>query len=113
MDTALRVRRQRECCGCYTTIPTMFKDDDTLSVDHAAIARHVSFLIDNGIEGDYGILLAGGAAGDFMTMSIAERIAVAATVVKSATTSNGTRQVLLRHERCVVHSLLAARVICA
>ena len=26
--------------GCYTTIPTMFRDDADLSVDHDAIRRH-------------------------------------------------------------------------
>ena len=34
------------------------------------------------VQGDYGILLAGGAAGDFMTMSLAERAAVTETAVR-------------------------------
>eukprot|EP01052_Picozoa_sp_SAG31_P042659 SAG31_NODE_6843_length_1865_cov_3.099887_2_plen_130_part_00 len=84
MDSTLRERRRRECCGCYTTIPTVFHDDDSLSVNHEGIAAHVRFLIDNGIKGDYGILLAGGAAGDFMTMSFEERVAVAKTAVEAA-----------------------------
>ena len=28
MDDVLREQRRRECCGCYTTIPTMFNDDE-------------------------------------------------------------------------------------
>lgn len=69
--------------GCYVTIPTMFNDVD-LSVDFEAIRRHVNFLIDNGIETGTGVLLAGGAAGDFSTMTFEERVAVSREVVKAA-----------------------------
>lgn len=69
--------------GCYVTIPTMFKDED-LSVDFDAVRRHVNFLIDAGIEEGSGVLLAGGAAGDFSTMTFDERTAVAREVVKAA-----------------------------
>ena len=62
--------------GCYVTIPTMFRDDDDLSVDVDAIARHVEFLIDGGCVTGNAVLLAGGAAGDFSTMTFDERVAV-------------------------------------
>jgi dihydrodipicolinate synthase/N-acetylneuraminate lyase len=69
--------------GCYITIPTMFRDPD-LAVDHGAIAAHVRFLIDRGVGRDNAVLLAGGAAGDFSTMSFDERVAVARTVREAA-----------------------------
>ena len=73
MDTiAARDRLQ----GCYTTIPTMFRDDADLSVDHEAIRRHVRFLIDGGLTTGNAVLLAGGAAGDFSTMTFDERLSV-------------------------------------
>jgi dihydrodipicolinate synthase/N-acetylneuraminate lyase len=71
-------------CGCYVTIPTMFRDDEDLSVDLPAICRHVHFLIDGGITTGMGVLLAGGAAGDFSTMTFDERVQVAETVVEAA-----------------------------
>lgn len=70
--------------GCYVTIPTMFHDDDGLSVNLDAMRQHVEFLIDGGIRTGTGVLLACGAAGDFSSMSFAERVAVAGTVVDSA-----------------------------
>ncbi len=69
--------------GCYVTIPTMFRDED-LAVDLAAIRRHVRFLIDGGITTGTGVLLAGGAAGDFSTMTFDERVQVAEAVVQEA-----------------------------
>ena len=66
MDSATRRSRLQ---GCYVTIPTMFRDDDELSVDLDAIARHVEFLIDGGCVTGDAVLLAGGAAGDFSTMT--------------------------------------------
>jgi dihydrodipicolinate synthase/N-acetylneuraminate lyase len=69
--------------GCYITVPTMFRDPD-LEVDAAAIRRHVAFLMKRGINTENGVLLAGGAAGDFSTMSFDERALVAETVVEAA-----------------------------
>ena len=63
--------------GCYVTIPTAFEDSAGLPVNHAAIRAYVRFLIDNGLNAEYATLLAGGAAGDFSTMSFEERIGVA------------------------------------
>ncbi|MGH8247314.1 MAG: dihydrodipicolinate synthase family protein, partial [Gammaproteobacteria bacterium] len=70
-------------CGCYVTIPTMFRDED-LEVDLPAIRRHVRFLIEGGITTGTGVLLTGGAAGDFSTMTFDERIQVAGAVVEEA-----------------------------
>ena len=67
--------------GCYVTLPTMFHDDAELSVDLDAMRRHVRFLIDGGITTGTGVLLAGGAAGDFSTMTFDERVAVTEAVV--------------------------------
>ena len=71
-------------CGCYVTIPTMFSDDDGLAVDLPAIRRHVRFVIDGGIRTGTGVLLAGGGAGDFSTLTFDERVAVAEAVVEEA-----------------------------
>ncbi|WP_136617777.1 MULTISPECIES: dihydrodipicolinate synthase family protein [Mesorhizobium] len=70
--------------GCYVTIPTPFEDSAGFPVDHQAIRVYVRFLIDNGLNTEYATLLAGGAAGDFSTMSFEERIGVGETVVHEA-----------------------------
>jgi dihydrodipicolinate synthase/N-acetylneuraminate lyase len=69
--------------GCYITVPTMFRDPD-LEVDGKAIARHVRFLRQHGVKSGNGVLLAGGAAGDFSTMTFDERLLVAQTVQAAA-----------------------------
>ena len=74
---------KRRLEGCYITVPTMFRDPD-LEVDRKAIARHVGFLQERGINQQNGVLLAGGAAGDFSTMTFDERKVVAETVVAAA-----------------------------
>lgn len=76
-------RAQSSVRGCYVTIPTMFQEPD-LEVDLAAIRRHVSFLVEGGIRTGTGLVLAGGAAGDFSTMTLEERIRVAEAVVSEA-----------------------------
>src|SRR3954449_2969971 len=73
-----RARQRLE--GCYVTIPTMFRDPD-LAVDLAATRRAVSFLIERGMNAGNATLLAGGAAGDFSTMTLDERLAVAEAVI--------------------------------
>ncbi|HVA87769.1 MAG TPA: dihydrodipicolinate synthase family protein, partial [Candidatus Saccharimonadales bacterium] len=77
-------RRRPRLEGCYVTIPTMFHDDADLSVDFDAIRRHVNFLIDGGLTTGSAVLLAGGAAGDFSTMTFDERVAVAEMAVEAA-----------------------------
>ena len=74
--------RQR-LCGCYVTVPTLFHDDDELSLNLEGIGRHVSFLLAGGLESGNAVFLAGGAAGDFSTMTFEERVAVAGTVVEA------------------------------
>jgi dihydrodipicolinate synthase/N-acetylneuraminate lyase len=67
--------------GCYVTIPTPFRDEPDFPVNEDALRGHVRFLIDSGLNGDYATFLAGGAAGDFSTMSFDERVRVASIVV--------------------------------
>src|SRR3954471_23022482 len=78
-----RDRARKRLTGCYVTIPTMFRDED-LSVDLPAIRKHARFLIDGGITTGTGVLLAGGAAGDFSIMTFDERVQVAEAVVDEA-----------------------------
>mgnify|MGYP005838591047 CR=1 FL=1 len=78
-----RERAKARLAGCYITIPTMFRDPD-LEIAPAAITRHVRWLMARGIDERYGTFLAGGAAGDFSTMTFDERVRVAATVVEAA-----------------------------
>jgi dihydrodipicolinate synthase/N-acetylneuraminate lyase len=78
-----REKLKKSLEGCYITVPTMFRDPD-LEVDTAAIRRHVKFLLSRGIRADNAVLLAGGAAGDFSTLSFDERKAVAEAVVAEA-----------------------------
>ena len=80
--TDIETRRAR-LRGCYVTIPTMFRDED-LEVDFAGMRRHVRFLLDGGLRTGNAVVLAGGAAGDFSTMTFDERVAVAEAVVEEA-----------------------------
>jgi len=80
MDTAASRDRMQ---GCYVTIPTMFRDPD-LEVDLDAIRRHVRFLIAGGLTTGNAVLLAGGAAGDFSTLTFDERVAIVEAVVDEA-----------------------------
>jgi dihydrodipicolinate synthase/N-acetylneuraminate lyase len=61
----------------------MFRDPD-LELDTAAIQRHVRFLRSHGVAAGNAVLLAGGAAGDFSTMTFEERIRVAEAVRDAA-----------------------------
>lgn len=67
--------------GCYVTIPTPFQDSEDMPVNEPALRTHVRFLIDAGLTNDYATFLAGGAAGDFSTMSFDERVRVASIVL--------------------------------
>jgi dihydrodipicolinate synthase/N-acetylneuraminate lyase len=75
-----REKLKKSLEGCYITVPTMFRDPD-LELDLGAIRRHVKFLLSRGINARNAVLLAGGAAGDFSTLSFDERKAVAEAVV--------------------------------
>jgi dihydrodipicolinate synthase/N-acetylneuraminate lyase len=100
MDRDRAISRLR---GCYVTLPTMFRDSDGLPVDHDAIRRHVRFLIDSGLRTGNGVLLATGAAGDFSTLSLEERLAVAETVVDEA---GGAVPVALGAQTTSTHELM-------
>ncbi len=67
--------------GCYVTVPTPFADTAGFPVDLQALRTYVRFLIDNGLDASNATFLAGGAAGDFSTMSFDERVQVAETVI--------------------------------
>ena len=67
--------------GCYVTVPTPFRDVEGLPVDEAALRTYVRFLLDGGLTAESAVFLAGGAAGDFSTMTFDERVRVAETVV--------------------------------
>jgi 4-hydroxy-tetrahydrodipicolinate synthase len=67
--------------GCYVTIPTPFSDVPGLPINEQALRSYVRFLIDNGLAADNATFLAGGAAGDFSTMTFDERAQVASIVV--------------------------------
>ncbi|MBL8894405.1 MAG: dihydrodipicolinate synthase family protein [Rhizobiales bacterium] len=67
--------------GCYVTIPTPFADESGLPVNEAALRAYVRFLIDGGLNADNATFLAGGAAGDFSTMTFDERARVAGIVI--------------------------------
>ena len=69
--------------GLYITIPTLFNDPD-MSINEDGVRQHVSFLKSNGINRQNAVLLAGGAAGDFSTMSFEERVRVAGIVKEAA-----------------------------
>ena len=74
---------RKNLCGCYVTVPSMFHDEG-LELNLAAMAEHVQFLIDGGVTTGTGVLLTGGGAGDFSTMTVEERIQVGKTVVEAA-----------------------------
>ena len=65
-------------------MPTPFSDREGWPVDDAALRTYVRFLVDNGLHGDRATLLAGGAAGDFSTMTFDERVHVASVVIDEA-----------------------------
>ena len=76
-------RARQRLAGCYVTIPTMFQDPE-LELNLPAIRRHVHWLIGRGLDARYATFLAGGAAGDFSTMTFDERLRVAETVVEAS-----------------------------
>ena len=75
---------KEDLAGCYVTIPTPFSDDPGFPIDERALRQHVRFLINAGLNGEYATFLAGGAAGDFSTMTFDERISVMEIVADAA-----------------------------
>ena len=78
-----RKRTIARLSGCYIAIPTLFRDDD-LELNLSGIRRHVRFLLDGGVREGNGVLLVCGAAGEFATLSVDERVRVAEAVVEEA-----------------------------
>ncbi len=72
---------KNKLAGCYVTIPTLFHDED-LSLDLESMKSHVRYLIGKGMNAENAVFLAGGAAGDFSTMTFDERVAVTKTVIE-------------------------------
>ncbi len=62
--------------GCYVTVPTPFHDEERFSINEQALRTYVDFLLQGGLTGGNATFLAGGAAGDFSTMTLNERIRV-------------------------------------
>lgn len=72
---------QKSLEGCYVTVPTPFGDTHGFPVNEDALRSYVNFLIDGGLTAESAVFLAGGAAGDFSTMTLPERIRVTQIVV--------------------------------
>jgi dihydrodipicolinate synthase/N-acetylneuraminate lyase len=70
--------------GCYVTVPTPFVDAPGLPVNEEALRAYVRFLLRGGLNERYATFLAGGAAGDFSTMTFEERIRVGEVVADEA-----------------------------
>ncbi|MBI1917214.1 MAG: dihydrodipicolinate synthase family protein [Planctomycetes bacterium] len=68
--------------GPMVPVLTHYKSD--LSIDHAAIRENVRTLVGRGLTRGQGVLLAGGAGGDFPMLTLDERKQVAKTVVETA-----------------------------
>ncbi|MGI9493249.1 MAG: dihydrodipicolinate synthase family protein, partial [Geminicoccaceae bacterium] len=75
---------KEKLAGCYVTVPTPFADQQGWPIDEQALRAYTRFLLDNGLTSDYATLLAGGAAGDFSTMTFEERVRVAEIVADEA-----------------------------
>ena len=73
MNTA-SLRQKLE--GCYVTVPTPFEDSDGFPINETALRRYINFLLDDGLNASNATFLAGGAAGDFSTLSFDERLRV-------------------------------------
>ena len=69
-------KEKKKLFGCYVTIPTPFEDKENLPVNYLALRKYARFLIDSGLDANYATYLAGGAAGDFSTMTLNERLSV-------------------------------------
>lgn len=67
--------------GCYITVPTMFSDP-ALDLDLAATRLVVRSMLDRGVDAQHGTLLVGGAAGDFSTLTLDERLRLLHAVVE-------------------------------
>jgi dihydrodipicolinate synthase/N-acetylneuraminate lyase len=78
-----RPRIQRRLRGCYIPLPTLFRDGD-LELNLPGMRRHVRFLLDGGVREGNGVLLVCGAAGEFTTLTVDERLQIAEAVLDEA-----------------------------
>jgi 4-hydroxy-tetrahydrodipicolinate synthase len=69
--------------GCYIPMPTQFREGD-LELNLDGMRRHVRFLLEGGVRRGNGVLLVCGAAGEFTTLSMDERLRIAEAVVDEA-----------------------------
>jgi 4-hydroxy-tetrahydrodipicolinate synthase len=74
--------------GIYVPLPTLFVDPG-LEVNLPGMRRHVRFLIEAGIRNGNGVLLAGGGAGEFSTLTTDERLRIAESVIAEAAGTTG------------------------
>ena len=77
-----RIAYKKKISGNYIPLPTPFHDD--FSLDLKSLRRLVRWLIDHGYRTGNGVLLAGGAGGEFASMRTSERKKVMETVVEEA-----------------------------
>ena len=66
--------------GCYLAVPTFFHEDMTLNLP--ARRSHTRFLMEGGLREGNACLLTTGAAGDFSTLTVSERLQVAEVVLE-------------------------------
>jgi dihydrodipicolinate synthase/N-acetylneuraminate lyase len=69
--------------GCFIPLPTLYHGPN-LDVNLTGMRRHVRFLLDGGVREGNGVLLTGGAAGDFTSLSVVERLQIAEAVLDEA-----------------------------
>ena len=72
---------KRRLEGCYVTIPTPFSDQPGLPINETALRTYTNYLASNGLDAENATFLAGGAAGDFSTMTFEERLRVTEIVL--------------------------------
>ena len=90
---------------------TLVHDNSDLSTNEERIRTHILFLRENGINRQNAVLLAGGAVGDFPTMSFNERMRMASTVIEEARdipAAVGTNHQYLRIRTAIQAAALAA-----
>lgn len=69
--------------GCLIPLPTLYHGRN-LDVNRKEMRRHVRFLLDGGVRQGNGVFLTGGAAGDFTSLSVTERLQIAEAVLEEA-----------------------------
>ncbi len=74
-------RLKAELAGCYVTLPTPFRDEPEFPLAEPALRTHIRFLLDHGLDARNSTFLVAGAAGDFSTMTLDERVRVAEIAV--------------------------------